>query len=300
MSGNQAERPFRFSINFVKRGSRAEWTAKVKRAEVLGYDVVMLPDHLGLPAPLPALVAAADATDHVRLGTFVLNAGFFNPVLLAREVATVDQLTDGRLELGLGTGYVRTEFEAAGVPWTSAGERVDNLIKTVDEVYGKLTDPEFRPATVQPGGVPLMIAGNGDRVLRLAAEKATIVGFSGAVSGATSADKPSGLISPDAFTERVKYVQAAAGARAQDLEFNVLVHVVEVADAAPGRVDELHNNFGGSLSVEEFLDLPTVLIGTPQRIAEHLKQQRARLGITNFTVLEWNMEAFAKVIEQLR
>jgi probable F420-dependent oxidoreductase len=302
MSGNNSDRAFRFSVNMFSVGSRAEWQAKCQRTEALGYDVVMLPDHLGMPAPFPALVAAADATERFRVGTFVLNSAFFNPVLLAREVATVDQLTDGRLELGLGTGYVRTEFETAGLPWTSAGTRVDHLARTVDELSSRLADPEFQPATVQPGGVPLLIAGNGDRVLRLAAEKASIVGFAGA-SGATSADKPFGLIGPDAFAERVKYVRTAAGSRADELEFNVIVHVLAVADGKDGKagaIDELHSSFGGSLSVEEFLDLPSVLIGTPERIAEHLKDQRERLGITHYTVMESSLEPFAKVIEHLR
>jgi alkanesulfonate monooxygenase SsuD/methylene tetrahydromethanopterin reductase-like flavin-dependent oxidoreductase (luciferase family) len=145
----------------------------------------------------------------------------------------------------------------------------------------------------------LLIAGNGDRVLRLAAEKAAIVGFSGA-SGATSADRPFGLIGPDTFAGRVKYVRAAAGARADELELNVLVHVLALEDGRAGRIEELHGEFGGGLSIEEFLDLPTVLIGTPERAAEHLRQQRERLGLTYFTVLEANMESFAKVIEQLR
>lgn len=302
MGGINADRAFRFGVNMSSVGSRAQWRAKCQRAEALGYDVVMLPDHLGRPAPLAALVGAAEATERVRVGAFVLNAAFFNPVLLAREVATVDQLTDGRLELGLGAGYVRAEFEAAGVPWTTAGARVDHLARTVDELSSHLTDPEFQPAIVQPGGVPLLIAGNGDRVLRLAAEKANIVGFAGA-GGATSADKPFGLIGPDAFAERVKYVRTAAGSRADELEFNVLVHVLAVADGTDGNagaIDELHSTFGGSLSIEEFLDLPTVLIGAPQAIAEHLKRQRERLGITHYTVMEHNLESFAKVIEHLR
>ncbi|MFE0807295.1 LLM class flavin-dependent oxidoreductase [Streptomyces sp. NPDC058848] len=107
-------RPYRFGVNLTVPAPAEQWSAKCRRAEGLGYDVIQVPDHLGMMAPFPALVAAARATARPRLGTFVLNAGFWNPALLAREVATTDALTGGRLELGLGTGYVRAEHDTAG------------------------------------------------------------------------------------------------------------------------------------------------------------------------------------------
>ncbi|MFF3146594.1 LLM class flavin-dependent oxidoreductase, partial [Streptomyces sp. NPDC057927] len=112
-----SSRPFRFGVNLLAPAPLDEWRAKCRRAEELGYDVILVPDHLGMPAPFPSLVAAAEATERPRLGTFVLNAGFWNPTLLAREVATTDTLTGGRLELGLGTGYIRAEHDTAGLPW---------------------------------------------------------------------------------------------------------------------------------------------------------------------------------------
>src|SRR5262245_21046633 len=127
-------RPFRFGVNLLTPASAGEWRAKCRRAEELGYDVILVPDHLGMPAPFPALVAAAGATERPRLGTFVLNAGFWNPTLLAREVATTNALTGGRLELGLGTGYVQAEHDRAGLPFGSPRERVDRLRRTVEEL----------------------------------------------------------------------------------------------------------------------------------------------------------------------
>lgn len=116
-------RPFRFGVSLIDPAPAGEWRAKCRRAEEIGYDVILVPDHLGMPAPFPALVAAGAATERPRLGTFVLNAGFWNPALLAREVATTHALTDGRLELGLGTGYVQAEHDRAGLPFdaTRAG-----------------------------------------------------------------------------------------------------------------------------------------------------------------------------------
>lgn len=108
-------REFRFGVNFLSPGTADEWAAKCRRAESLGYDVLLVPDHLELPAPFPSVLAAAQAAERPRVGTFVLNAAFWNPVLLARDVVSTAQLTGGRLELGLGTGYVRDEFEEAGI-----------------------------------------------------------------------------------------------------------------------------------------------------------------------------------------
>jgi len=118
--------------------------------------VITVADHLGMPAPFPALVAAAEATERPRLGTFVLNTGFWNPALLAREVATTDALTGGRLELGLGTGYVQEEHETAGLPWGSPRERVDHLLYTVEELARLLGSDEFPHSRLRSsGGDPL-------------------------------------------------------------------------------------------------------------------------------------------------
>ncbi|HEY0938057.1 MAG TPA: LLM class flavin-dependent oxidoreductase, partial [Trebonia sp.] len=125
-----SSRPFRFGVSLFAGGSSAAWQSKVQRAADLGYDIVQVPDHLGLAAPFPALVSAA-SVPVPRLGTFVLNAGFYRPALLARDVAETSRLLEGRLELGLGTGYNAAEFEAAGLPFGSAGMRIDHLEHTI-------------------------------------------------------------------------------------------------------------------------------------------------------------------------
>ncbi len=118
-------RDFRFGVGMSSAESRAAWADKCRRAEELGFDVLLTGDHLGMVAPFPAMVAAAAATERARVGTFTLNAGFWNPTLLAREVVTADQLTGGRLELGLGAGHMKYEFDAAGIPWKPHPERVE-------------------------------------------------------------------------------------------------------------------------------------------------------------------------------
>lgn len=115
-------RPFRFGVNMLTPSGGPDWRTRCRRAEQLGYDVILVPDHLGLPAPFPALVAAAEATERPRVGTFVLNAAFWNPTLLAREAAGTDALTEGRLELGIGAGYVREEHDRAGIEFLSPAD----------------------------------------------------------------------------------------------------------------------------------------------------------------------------------
>ncbi|MFD2470274.1 TIGR03621 family F420-dependent LLM class oxidoreductase [Amycolatopsis silviterrae] len=286
-------RAFRFGVNLLTPSSRAEWQARCRQAEDLGYDVIAVADHLGMLAPLPALVSAAEATTRPRLAVFVLNAGFYNPALLARDLAGTDALLDGRLEIALGTGYVKAEFDRAGIPWRSAPERVDHLEHTVREVRRLLADPQHRPRpAAQP---PMCVAGNGDRVLRLAAEHADIVAFSGAAPG----QHPGMLrfLGPDALAERVEHVRQAAPCRFGDLELNLLVHAVALDGDRRAAVARLPR-FEPPLS--DLDRVPTVLSGPPAEIAETLHQHRETYGFSYVTVPEPAMREFARVIAVLR
>ncbi|MGW3290119.1 LLM class F420-dependent oxidoreductase [Streptomyces sp. NPDC001002] len=281
-------RPFRFGASLLLPGPAAEWRARCRRAEELGYDVILVPDHLGMVAPFPALVAAAGATERPRLGTFVLNAGFWNPALLAREVSTTAALTGGRLELGLGTGYVQSEHETAGLPYGYPGERVAHLRRTVEELK-RAFDAE------EGSRVPLMIGGNGERMLQLAAEHADIAAFTGArlVPGTTT-----GKLAPVAateFAERVaRYLELAEG-RAEKAELNLLVQMVIVTEDREAAVRPLLERVPG-LTTEQALELPILLVGTLDEITAQVLVQRERYGFSYLTVLEPYMEAFAPVI----
>jgi len=271
-------REFRFGIGLRSIRSAERLREKVRRFEDLGYDVVHFPDHLGAPAPFPAMVAAANAARTIRVGTYVLNAAFYSPALLARDAVDVDVLSDGRLELGLGTGYVREEFDAAGIPYPSAGERVSHLLRTVE--YLKAARPDL----------PLLIAGNGDRVLTLAARHADIIGLSGGIAG---------WLADDPLADRVALVKAVAAERFDRLELNLAVTAVPT-DASGIPDLTLTRAYEPGRSDDELLALPSVLSGSPRHIADTLIEQRERYGLSYFTVQDYHGPYFAKVINALR
>src|ERR1700761_3185176 len=198
------------SMRFFK--SRQRLVEKAKRAEDAGFDVLCVPDHLGAAAPCPTLTAVAMATTRIRVSMYVLNAAFYKPALLSRDLQALDVLSAGRLEIGLGTGYVREEFEAAELPYPSAGARVDYLEHMT--TYLK----EHQPTT------PILIAGNGDRVLTIAARNADMIGLTGA--NVRDANDP--------LAERIQFVRNAAGDRFDALELNLVITAIpQVGETMP-------------------------------------------------------------------
>jgi probable F420-dependent oxidoreductase len=279
-----SHRPFRFGVTLFGVGSRSSWRDQARQVEDSGYDVLQVADHLGTAAPFPALVAAADVTA-IRLGTFVLNAGILHPAYLARDVADTHRLTDGRLELGLGAGYVEAEFAAAGLPFGTPGSRLRKLAETLSATREILAAEPDQPRP------PVMLAGAGERMLRLAAREADIVGFS-VMAGLTPGADPE-----KALADRVAVVRAAAGERFDDIELNLFVAGV---GARSGDVDLSVLRSASGLTDEQLLALPGVLVGSEREIADTLMRYREELGITYISVLQPHMAAFAKVIPLLR
>lgn len=280
-------------MNLLSPVGRAEWQDRCRRAEDLGYDVICVADHLGMPSPFPALVSAAAVTTRPRLSVFVLNAAFYNPALLARDLASTDQLTDGRLDAALGTGYVTAEFDAAGIPFPSARDRVDNLERTVREIGRLLADPQHHPQPAQQH-VPMTVAGNGDRVLRLAARHADTVALTGSAPGSRPGKHR--LLGRDELGERVEYVEKHAGNRAPEL--NLLIHGVAGAGTRKELVSGLRR-FDDTLTAEQLADVPTLLVGSPAQMAEDVHRLRAELGFSYITVPEPAMETFSSVFSRL-
>lgn len=306
-------KPFRFGVNVWSAGSRAEWRDKARRAEDLGYAVLTVPDHLAaIFTPMPALISAAEATRTLRVGTNVLNNDFRHPVLVAREAATVDLLTDGRLQLGLGAGHMKSEYDAAGLRFDPGGTRVDRLAEAVAIVKGLLGGQEvtfagrhyrvnahrIHPLPVQRPHPPILIGGNGRRLLTLAAREADIVGLSGITFRQGGAELDLSGWRTEGVDERVRLTREAAGDRHERLELNALVQRVIVTDDRRQAAEELARRWP-QLSPTEILEAPYVLVGTVDQQVEDLRARRERWGISYYVVFEPYMEAFAPVVGRL-
>lgn len=246
--------------------------------EGLGYDVAHMADHLYTTAPFPMLTALALATERLRVGTFVLNAGFYRPALLARDVTSLRDLSGGRFDVGLGAGYVREEFEQAELPFPTAGQRVAWLGHVIEHLNEHASD------------VPILVAGNGDKLLTIAAQRAHIIGLTG--GGPITADS-------DPLADRIALVRAAAGDRFDELELNLSMIAMPTDDSGIPDLT-IARRFLPNLSDEEMLQTPTVLSGSISDIADRVRELREKYGITYFTVQQMHAERFAEVIAAVR
>jgi probable F420-dependent oxidoreductase len=304
-------RDFRFSTNVFGVSSRKALQERCRRLESAGFHTLFAADHLGAPAPFPVLVAAADATEALRVGTLVLNTPFWNPALLAREIVTTDVLTGGRLDVGLGSGHMKWEFDAAGIPWTGFAARAQRLEETITELRRFLgTELAALPGGTAPqpvqrtgfggSGPPLIVGGTGDRILTIAARHADVIGVAGVYQ---LPGEPPGTFrigtAPEA-DERVRFAREQAGARAADVEWNVLVQAVVPTPDRRAAAEDLVTRYPDQMSAEEALETPYLLIGTAEQMAEQLRERRERYGFTSITVHEPYQEAFEPVVELLR
>lgn len=311
---------FRFGFNASGLRPARELAELCRTGEAFGYDIVLGTDHLTNGSPFLPLVVAAEVTERMRVGTLTLNNEFWNPALLAREAVTVDHLTGGRLELGLGAGHMRWEMEAAGIPWRPIGERVGGLDRTVAELERifkeGIAEPQsaqevraaFGRAEQQPiqrrgfggAGPPLLIGGTGDRVLTLAAQHADIVGLGGLYQIKGEQPGTFRLGTAAEAEERVAFVRERAGNRTDKIELNVLVQFVGITDDRRSLAESLVAERLPYFTVDQVLETPFALIGTVEQIADQLLENRQRFGFSNITVHEPYMRTFGPVIEQLR
>jgi len=306
-------KPFRFGINARDARSRAEWQDKARRIEALGYAVLLVPDHLAaMLATIPAVVSAADATKSLRVGTNVLNNDLRHPVLLAREAATIDLLTDGRFELGLGAGYVRSEYDQAGLRFDRGSVRVERLAEAVTIIKGllsggvvnfagqhyRVTGHEIYPLPVQRPHPPIIIGGNGLRLLTLAAKEANTVNLTGITftGGGTVPDMSGWKVA--GLEERMRVVREVAGERFDRLELSAQIQRVIVTDKRRQAAEELQKTWK-QLSVEEILEAPFVLLGTVDEMVDALQARRDRWGISYFVTFEQYLETLAPVVARL-
>jgi probable F420-dependent oxidoreductase len=304
-------RAFRFAVTARWSGSGSRWRDVARRAEDLGYDVLLVTDHMGTQlAPIPALMAAADATTRLRVGSFVFANDYRNPVMLAKEIATIDMLSGGRVEVGIGAGWNVGDYRELGIPYDAPAVRVSRLEESVVLLKRLLSETnvdhtgehytvrgaKIMPRPLQRPHPPLMIGGGGPRVLRLAARHADIVTFAPQVnaSGRPRLD----ALTEKALAERVTRFRTAAGDRAERIELNVFVFDAAVTD----RARSLMAAVSGYLrrAANGVVRSPFVLYGSRSSLRELLLERRERLGLSYISVPGNAMREFAPIVAELR
>lgn len=307
-------RPFRFGVTTSTAKSRLEWIDKARMIEALGYSTLTVPDHfLERLAIVPALISAADATETLRVASWVFCNDFRHPALLYREAATLDLLSDGRFELGIGAGWLKGEYDMTGIPFDAASVRVARMEEAVRVIKGlaaegpfdfagdhyRISGLEGAPKPVQRPLPPLYIGGGGKRLLSFAAQEADIVGFGAKAlpnGGLDSMD-----ITAEAVRRKRRWVQVATAKAPHELEINILIFIFEITDdrqcAAQRRADELPG-----MSAADILGSPHALIGTPEQMAEDLRQRREEYGISYIvlnTTVDEHIDLFGRVVALL-
>ena len=307
------KKPFRFGIQASKAGSRAEWVEIARKAEAHGYDVLTMPDHFDDQlAPVPALMTAADATTSLRIGALVWDNDYKHPLVLAKELATMDVLSDGRLEIGIGAGWMRSDYDTAGMQYDSPGVRIDRFIEGVAVIRGHMGSEPFSysgkhytitnlnglPKPVQQPCPPILVGGGGKRVLTYAAREVDIIGINGTLTAGVVGPDAIASMTAEAVDEKVAIVAEAGAHRLNDIEMNVRAFFVNVTDNR----SEAVTGMASLIRVPEEMieNTPFALIGSPQSIIEDLLTRRERWGFSYVIVGAQDIESFAPVVAALR
>ena len=306
------QHPFRFG---VYAGTSAEdWSSAVQLAEALGYSTLSIAEHITTElAPITKIASAAMLTSTIRIGSLTFGNDFRNPVMLAKEVASLDVLSGGRFEFGFGSGYMRADYDQTGIAFDPPGKRLSRFFEAVRLIkrafaeeaidfegeHYRVQGLELKPKPVQRPWPPLLIGGGSRRVLEFAAREADIVGINIKSTPAGGFDWTS--VGAEATAQKISWVREAAGDRFPELELNWLVPCFAITDdpesAARGFIEAFDAT--DEISVEDLLTWPQTLIGSEDTVIEMLQQRREEYGVSYITVFAWSMEAFAPIVARL-
>jgi probable F420-dependent oxidoreductase len=308
-----ADRKFRFGVMAPGASSAGEYRETAQKAEALGYSTLYVPDHfVDHPfGPFPAMAFAAEATTTLRVGCLVLGNDYRHPVVMTRDAATLDLLSDGRLELGLGAGWMTVDYEKAGLPLDAAGVRIARLAEAIAIFRGltaegpftfhgehyEVTELEGMPKPVQRP-MPLVIGGGGKKVLTLAAREADVIGINGNLrSGQANDPGQAPNMNPASTDEKLQWVRDGAGDRYDDLEIQAFAGFVHFTDDPMGMATAMAPAF--ETTPEDVLDSPVGLVGTVDSMTETLERRRDRWDMTYHVITHDQMDAFAPVVARL-
>jgi probable F420-dependent oxidoreductase len=281
-----------------------------RKAEDLGYSTLFMPDHFGDGwSPTVPLTVAAEATSTLNVGALVYDNDYRHPLVLARDVAAMDVLSSGRVEFGLGAGWMTTDYEQSGIALDLPKVRIDRMEEaleiigqlwnegssTFDGVHYQLNDAKCRPMPLTPGGPKLIVGGGGKRVLGVAAKYASIIGVNPELTSGTAGVEAAKTAVADRYLQRIEWIREAAGERFHDIELQVLCQIEQVTDDRETMYTNLAPVFG--LSVDEAKDVPIVLCGTVAQIIEDLQRRREMYGFSYIVVHD--LDAFAPIVAAL-
>jgi probable F420-dependent oxidoreductase len=306
-------RRFRFGVQVSSAASATEWREKARKIEDLGYSTLFMPDHFAdTPlAPMVGISFAAAATTALRIGHLVLGNDYKHPAVVAKEAATIDLLSDGRLELGLGAGWMVADYEQLGFPYDPPGTRIARLAEAIAVVKGcfaegpfdfegehyRITGYDGQPSPVQRPHPPLVIGGGGPKVLRLAGREADIVGINPNLrAGAVTADAARDTLRA-ATEQKLAWIREGAGDRFDDLELQIRYFVAAITDDARGLAEMLAPGFG--VSADEALQSAVACVGTVDAVCDLLVQRREEWGVSYCVFGDDTFEAFAPVVARL-
>jgi probable F420-dependent oxidoreductase len=309
-----SQRKFRFGVITPKVGSGKELTEQARKAEALGYSSFFVPDHFidHDLAPTVGLAHVAAVTDTLRIGPLVLGNDYKHPVVLAREMATLDLLSDGRLELGIGAGWMTADYEKAGIPLDRPGVRIARLAESIailkglfapgpfsfDGEHYQITDLDGMPKPVQGANLPFLIGGGGRKILGLAAREAKIVGINANLrSGEGESRDAAQSLVPAATDRKLAWLREAAGTGFDDLEIQSLLGFVHVTDDASGIVKAIAGSFG--VSEDDAVLAPATLVGSVESVIELLERRRERWQMSYIVVPIEATETLAPVVARL-
>jgi probable F420-dependent oxidoreductase len=304
-------RRFRFGIQLSTATSGEEWAELARKAEDLGFDTLFLPDHFGDQlAPVPAMMAAAAATSTLKVGCLVFDNDYKHPVVLAKEMATIDRLSGGRVEIGLGAGWMLTDYEQAGISYDPGKVRVDRFEEGLAVLKGllgpdpltfagehyRITGMDGLPKPIQ-SPPPILVGGGMKRMLTIAGREADIVGINPTMpNGAADADAAR-TGTAEQTDEKLQWVKDAAGDRYDDLEINLLCLGCFVTDDRQGLAEQFAPLFG--LSPEQLLDFPHALVGTTEQIGDVIEARRERWDASYIVVQADALDAMAPIVARL-
>lgn len=311
--------PFRFGVICERMQSAEEWIASARLAESAGYSTFLIRDHfIREPfgdqfAPMVALMAAADATETLRVGNLVLDNDYRHPVMLAKEAATLDLLSGGRFELGIGAGWLKAEYEQAGMSFDAPGMRVSRLREALHVLKGLFADQPLTfsgahytisqldgfPKPLQQPHPPILMGAGSRRMLELAAQEANIVGIlPRALPDGTISEEATERL-PATMAQKVEWVRQAAGERLSQLELNMVIAPV-FTEQREQKAEQLIRERGWSgISVEQVFEMPSIFIGSADQVAELMWRRRELYGFSYYVVADEQMEVFAPVVSFL-